>query len=189
MANKIYTRAGDSGKTGLLSGERVDKDDIRIEANGEIDEVTSSIGLLRAKLAPDHDWQDRLHRIQVELMNAMSHIAVSEEAKENMSLPLPTEEAALLENWMDEIEASLASASEFFLVPGGTEVAALCHIIRTQVRRAERRLYTLHKQSPVDDSILKMINRLSDLFYKLSRQELHRSGHDEERWKVFKQKD
>ena len=163
MANKIYTRAGDSGKTGLLSGERVEKDDIRIEANGEIDEVTSSIGLLRAKLSPEHDWQEGLHRIQVELMNAMSHIAVSEEAKEKMALPLPTKEAAFLEKWMDDIEESLGSASEHFLVPGGTEVAALCHVIRTQVRRAERRLYTLHKQSVVDGSILQMINRLSDL--------------------------
>lgn len=188
MANKIYTRAGDAGKTGLLSGERVDKDDIRIETNGEIDEVASSIGLLRSKLPQDHDWQAGLHRIQVELMNAMSHIAVTEEAKEKMTLPLPTKEAVFLESWMDAIEESLGSASEHFLVPGGTEVAALCHVIRTQVRRAERRLFTLHKISPIDDSILKMINRLSDLFYKLSRQELHESGMDEERWKVFKQK-
>ena len=188
MANKIYTRSGDTGKTGLLSGERVEKDDIRIEANGEIDEVTSTIGLLRAKLPPDHDWQENLHRIQVELMNAMSHIAVSEEGKAQMNLPLPTKEAAFLEAWMDAIEESLGSVSEFFLVPGGTEIAALCHVIRTQVRRAERRLYTLHKTSPIDASILQMVNRLSDLFYKLSRQELQRSGMDEERWKVFKGK-
>ncbi len=122
-------------------------------------------------------------------MNAMSHIAVSEEEKANMNLPLPTDEATFLERWMDEIEEALGTASEFFLVPGGTEIAALCHVIRTQVRRAERRLYTLHKQSPIDESILKMINRLSDLFYKLSREELHQSGTDEERWKVFKQKE
>ena len=187
--NKIYTRAGDTGKTGLLSGERVDKDDARIECNGDIDEVTSTIGYLRTKLPADHDWQKRLHRIQVELMNVMSHIAVTEEGRSKMTMPLPTEEAAFLEDWMDEIEDSLGSASEHFLVPGGTEVAALCHVIRTQVRRAERRLITLHHQDPVDPSILKMVNRLSDLFYKLSRRELHDSGMDEERWKVFKAKD
>lgn len=188
MANKIYTRSGDQGKTGLLSGERVDKDDIRIECNGELDEVTSTIGLLRTKLPEDHTWQANLHRIQVELMNAMSHIAVTAQARSKMTAPLPIKEEKFLETWMDELESSLGSASEYFLVPGGTEIAALCHIIRTQIRRAERRLFTLHKQDPVDASILKMVNRLSDLFYKLSRVELRQSGANEERWKFFKAK-
>ncbi len=189
MANKIYTRSGDKGKTGLLSGERVDKDDVRIECNGDIDEATSMIGLLRTKIPADHDWQAGLQRIQVGLMNAMSHIAVSENAPREHTVPLPTEEAAFLEVWMDKIEASLASPSKFFLLPGGTEVAAICHVIRTQVRRAERRLHTLNKQAPIDPSILQMVNRLSDLFYKLSRQELERSGVDEEKWRMFKNRD
>ncbi|MBH52776.1 MAG: ATP:cob(I)alamin adenosyltransferase [Opitutaceae bacterium] len=187
--NKIYTRAGDTGKTGLLSGERIAKDDIRIECNGAIDEATSTIGSLRAQLPPDHKWQQNLHRIQVELMNIMSHIAVTESGRDKMNAPLPVNEASFLENWMDEIEAGLGSASEHFLVPGGTEIAALCHVIRTQVRRAERRLVSLHRQDSVDPSILQMINRLSDLFFKLSRQELQDSGTDEERWKVFKSRD
>ncbi|MCZ6674913.1 MAG: cob(I)yrinic acid a,c-diamide adenosyltransferase [Verrucomicrobia bacterium] len=188
MANKIYTRSGDQGKTGLLSGERVDKDDIRIECNGELDEVTSTLGLLRSKLSEDHAWQTNLHRIQVQLMNTMSHIAVSSKAREKMTIPLPLEEATFLESWMDEIEITLGTASDCFLVPGGTEIAALCHVIRTQVRRAERRLFTLHKIDPIDQSILKMVNRLSDLFYKLSRLDLQMSGVDEERWKFFKSK-
>ncbi len=60
MGNRIYTRAGDKGKTGLLSGERVDKDDIRIECNGHMDEVASTIGLLRTRIVADHDWQTRI---------------------------------------------------------------------------------------------------------------------------------
>ena len=119
-------------------------------------------------------------------MNAMSHIAVAESCSEKMNAQLPVNEAAFFENWIDEIEAELGSTSEHFLVPGGTGVAALCHVIRTQVRRAERRLVSLHRQDPVDLTILQMINRLSDLFFKLSRQELYDSGTDEERWKVFK---
>ena len=186
MGNRIYTRAGDKGKTGLLSGERVDKDDIRIECNGHIDEAASMIGLLRTRIAADHDWQHGLHRIQVSLMNAMSHIAISGNSARQPAVPLPTEEAAFLEGWMDKIEASLSSQSEFFLVPGGTEAAALCHVIRTQVRRAERRLHTLNRQSPMDPSILRMMNRLSDLFYTLSREELERRGVDEERWRLFR---
>ncbi len=186
MGNRIYTRAGDKGKTGLLSGERVDKDDIRIECNGHIDEVASMIGLLRTRIAADHKWQAGLHRIQVSLMNAMAHIALSQNAARQTTVPLPTEEAAFLEVWMDKIEASLASKSEFFLVPGGTEVAALCHVIRTQVRRAERRLHTLNRQAPIDPSILEMMNRLSDLFYELSREELEQRGVNEERWRFFR---
>jgi ATP:cob(I)alamin adenosyltransferase len=90
-----------------------------------------------------------------------------------------------MEAWMGTIEESLQSTTEYFLLPGGTEVAALCHIVRTVIRRAERSLVQLHEEDPVDPSILIYVNRLSDLMFKLARQETHRSGATEERWRLF----
>ena len=72
---RIYTRGGDKGRTGIHGGERVDKDDIRIEANGTLDEVNAQIGIVRALLPSEHEWQDVLGKIQRELMVVMSHVA------------------------------------------------------------------------------------------------------------------
>ena len=87
---------------------------------------------------------------------------------------------------MEQIEDSLESTTEHFLLPGGTEVSALCNVVRTVVRRAERNLVELNEMDPLDPSILKFINRLSDLMFKLCRQEIHRSGATEERWHLFR---
>lgn len=184
---KIYTRSGDKGRTGLFDGSRVDKDDIRIECLGTIDEVNSTIGLLRSKLAMDHPWQLQLQTIQVELMDSMAHVATPSTA-ENKYGTLPIQADKRLEAWMDEIEEKLTSPTDSFLLPGGNETSALCHMVRTQMRRAERRLITLNKQDPVDPSILKFINRLSDLFFKLSREAMEDASVTEERWKLFQYK-
>lgn len=186
MSGKIYTRSGDKGKTGLFDGSRVDKDDIRIECLGAVDEANTFIGLLRSKLSAEHRWQKGLQRIQVELMDSMSHIATpGESAKANLR-PLPEDSDQWLETWMDTIEAELQSATEYFLLPTGNEVAALCHVARVQMRRAERRLITLHKMDPLPAPILRFINRLSDLFFKLARQELETAQITEERWELFR---
>ncbi len=188
MSGKIYTRTGDKGTTGLYDGSRVDKDDIRIECLGEIDEVNSTIGLLRSKLAFEHTWQKGLQRIQVELMDSMAHVATPSSSPNKSRLTLTEGSDVWLEKWMDEIEASLPTATEYFLLPGGNEVAALCHVVRVQMRRAERRMITLNKQDPINPVILRFINRLSDLFFKLSREELEKAGITEERWNLFRYK-
>lgn len=185
MKGKISTRQGDAGKTGIVGGERVDKDDFRIECLGELDEANSSLGLLRSKLDASHDWEPGLRRIQTELMNLMSHVATPSAVAEKPRVPLPVDGAEWMESWMDEIEATLSGNSEYFLLPGGSEVSALCHVCRTQTRRAERRLVTLNKQDSVEPCILKYVNRLSDLLFKLSRQEQQRCGIDEIRWRLF----
>jgi cob(I)alamin adenosyltransferase len=87
---------------------------------------------------------------------------------------------------MQTIEDSLASETAYFLLPGGTEISALCHVVRTVVRRAERNLTLLNNADPLDPSILEFINRLSDLMFKLAREEIHRSGATEERWQLFR---
>ena len=86
---------------------------------------------------------------------------------------------------MEEIEESLATRTEFFLLPGGNEISAHCHVSRTQVRKAERRLISLNRIDPVDPSILRFANRLSDLLFKLARQEMARSQVEEIRWRPF----
>ena len=186
MAGNISTRAGDKGKTGIGGGTRVDKDDARIECLGDLDEANSALGLLRCKLPAAHPWEDGLKRIQTEMMNLMAHVATPSEIDPRPQSPLPTESSIWMEGWMKQIEDELESVTEYFLLPGGNEVCALCHMARTISRRAERRLITLHKIDPVDASILQFINRLSDLLFKLSREESHKQGLTEDRWRLFR---
>lgn len=182
---KIYTKTGDRGQTGLLGGVRVSKDDIRVDTYGTFDEVNSFIGLLRTKMDPNHSWQDKLHRIQVELMNTMSHLATPEDMREKNQMPLPEGMDVFCEDWIDEIENSLSSKSDYFILPGGNEISALCHVVRTQLRRGERKLISLHTNHKVERSILLFINRLSDLFFSLSRAALEEADLPEERWRAF----
>jgi ATP:cob(I)alamin adenosyltransferase len=186
MKGNISTKTGDKGTTGIGGGQRVDKDDIRIECLGELDEANSTIGLLRSKLDDQHDWEEGLQRIQTEMMNLMAFVATPSTSERKPQVPLPLDSAEWMETWLDKIEETLPSSTEYFLLPGGNEVAALCHVSRTQVRRAERRLITLNKLDLVEPCILKFVNRLSDLLFKLARQELERKGFKEERWRLFR---
>lgn len=184
---KIYTRKGDQGKTGVFGGKREYKDSPRIECNGAIDEANSTLGYLRAKLGVDHSWQPNLHRIQKDLMDMMSHLARPSDSNKENKNPKPVDGAEFCEQWMDQLEAEIDEPSDYFLLPGGTEISALCHMIRTQVRRGERRLVSLAHEDPdcVEDYIAAYLNRLSDLFFILARHEMHHSGVKEERWQLF----
>lgn len=184
---KIYTRKGDHGQTGVFGGKREYKDSARIECNGALDEANSTLGLLRAKLTPDHAWQPNLHRIQKDLMDMMSHLARPSDSSKVNPNPKPTDGAIFCETWIDALEASMIEPSDYFLLPGGNEISALCHVVRTQIRRAERRLVTLSKEDPasVEEYIASYINRLSDLFFTLARAEMASSSIPEERWQLF----
>jgi len=182
---QIHTRGGDKGTCALLGGSRVDKDHVRIECLGEVDEVNSFIGLLRSKLPVDHQWQQGLQEIQVTLMDSMTHLATPPEHASEVTTPLPTEQVLQLEQWLDAIEEKLPSTTDSFLLPGGSEVSALCHVIRTVARRAERRIVSLHKVEPVPPEILQFLNRLSDLFFKFAREDLAKHKIPEEKWKLF----
>jgi len=185
---KIYTRKGDQGKTSLSGGVRVLKDSPKIECNGTIDEANSTIGLLRAKLGQDHQWQNNLHKIQMDLMEIMRHIArpdytVSLDASQDL-----INGATFHENWMHELEMQMESPSNNFLLPGGNEISALCHVIRTQVRKSERRLTTVTHMEPIEEFITSYLNRLSDLFFIMARAEISNSNIDEEIWRSFRKK-
>ena len=182
---KIYTKKGDSGKTALFGGSRVDKDDVRVECYGTLDEVNSTIGLLRAKLGPEHEWQPKLHKIQKDMMDMMSHLARPSDCKKENPNNKPLDGADFCEQWIDELEAAMTSKSDYFLLPGGNEISALCHVVRTQMRRGERRLVSLMKIDTIEAYIPAYINRLSDLFFILSRVEMDKAGVAEEKWQLF----
>jgi len=182
---KIYTKKGDTGTTGLFGGKRVYKDDIRVDCVGTLDEANSTLGLLRAKLGTEHPWQARLHKIQKDLMDMMSHLARPSDTKKVNTNPMPEDGATFCEAWIDELEGAMTSPSDYFLLPGGNEISALCHVVRTQIRRGERKLVSLMKQDEVHDAIPAYINRLSDLFFTLARAEMDKAGVAEEKWQLF----
>lgn len=184
---KIYTRKGDTGMTGVFGGKRESKDSARIECNGALDEANSTIGLLRSKLGNDHEWQTNLHRIQKDLMDMMSHLARPSDSKKVNPNPKPIDGAEFCEEWLDALEAGISSPSDYFILPGGNEISALCHVCRTQIRRGERRLITLMNEDPdcVEEYIVAYINRLSDLFFTMARAEMDKEGVAEEKWQLF----
>lgn len=181
---KIYTRKGDDGTTGIFGGERVSKDDIRIEANGTVDELNTVIGIVRSLLADHDEWQKWLFDIQMELMACMSHVATpSAKRKENPNT-LRNDLSPIFEERMDTMNAAMED-NGYFILPGGTQVSAQLHHARVIARRAERRLCSLHRQDPLPMSILKFVNRLSDLFFVMARYEMYRQHWTEEKWKSF----
>jgi ATP:cob(I)alamin adenosyltransferase len=182
---RIYTRGGDKGKTGIHGGERVEKDDIRIEANGSLDELNSSIGMLRAMLGEDHTWQDNLFFIQSSMMLVMSHVATPSAIREKNPNKLPEELDIFCEKWIDSLLEEMQNKSDYFILPGGNMISAQCHIIRTISRRAERRLCSLNKKDKLPETITRFANRLSDLFFILAKAEMDKVGKEEEKWKAF----
>lgn len=180
---RVYTRTGDKGTTGIHGGTRVPKDDIRIEANGCLDELNAVMGIIRSLLPAADTWQELLHTIQKELMVVMSHVATPSEVV-NPNPLFAAELTVRCEQEMDTMTAELQD-NGYFLLPGGTPVSAQLQFARTVSRRAERRLWTLHRQDPVSEDILRFINRLSDLLFVMARMEMQRQNWPEEKWQEF----
>lgn len=180
----IYTRTGDKGMTGIHGGERVAKDDIRIEANGTLDELNATLGIVRTLLPADDPLQEILHGIQRDMMSVMSLVATPSAKRETNPNSLPQDLVSGCEELIDRF-TELSGTSEAFLLPGGTPAAAHLQLARTVCRRAERHLWTLHRQDQLPQEILQYINRLSDLLFTLARYDLQRQGWPEERWQSF----
>ena len=164
MANrlsKIYTRTGDTGTTGLGDGSRVAKDSLRIEAIGAVDELNSALGVLLAEAMPD-DVRAGLHAVQHDLFDLGGELSIPGYSS------VGPQHVTRLENELDRYNAALPPLMEFIL-PGGSRVAALCHITRTVCRRAERRVVSLNSAEPLSPSLQHYLNRLSDLLFVLCR--------------------
>lgn len=182
--DEIYTRGGDKGRTGIHGGERVDKDDIRIEANGTLDEVNAEIGIIRALLPAEHEWQSLLGKIQMEMMAVMSHVATPSAIRDKNPNKISDDLVLVCEEQIDALSAKMED-NGYFILPGGSLVSAHLQLARTIVRRAERRLWTLNRKDPVSPGIMQFVNRLSDLFFTMARYEMFRQGNAEERWQSF----
>jgi len=178
---KVYTKTGDKGKTGLIGGTRVAKNDVRLEAYGTVDELNSYVGLLRAFIS-EEGIKDTIVDIQNQLFKIGSYLAVDTSVSEIRSeFKLEEVRIELLEKEMDKLESSLPPLTGFVL-PGGHEATGICHVARTVCRRAERRVIDIREMYEVDDWIVRYLNRLSDFLFVLSRHLSNYYGVDEIQW-------
>ncbi len=181
---KIYTRKGDKGETSLFGGRRVSKDDIRVEAYGTVDELNSALGLAVARL-PEAlgEWRERLVSIQSDCFTLGAILATPQKgaAKPEHIPELAESRVETLEDWIDELDEELEPLKAFVL-PGGSEAAAVLHLARSIGRRAERRVVMLGKNEEVEPVVLKYLNRLSDLLFTLARAANARSGESDVEW-------
>ena len=184
---KIYTRTGDEGMTGIHGGERVPKDDIRIEANGCLDELNTLLGIIRSMLPETDEWQEKLYFIQYSMMIVISHVATPSAIRESNPNELPQDLDKFCEDWMDVMMSQLED-NGYFILPGGTPLVAQLQNARAVARRAERRLWTLNRTDEVPGEILRFINRLSDLLFVMARFEMQRQQWSEEKWMKFSYK-
>jgi cob(I)alamin adenosyltransferase len=173
--DRIYTRGGDAGETSLGDGRRVRKDDDRVAAYGEVDELNAVLGALRA--AGASRWDAWIARIQNDLFDVGADLCVPEEeradrssTRERTRLRVDPAQVAWLEARCDEVNAELAPLGSFIL-PGGSPAGAALHVARTVCRRAERAVVRLAAAEPVNADALAYVNRLSDLLFLLARAE------------------
>lgn len=184
---RVYTRSGDSGDTGLVGGTRVPKDASRIEAYGTVDELNSIVGLARvfnaetaAGMARDR-LEGILKRVQNELFDLGSELATPPDAVYEGMFRIGADEVKALEHLMDECQQDLEPLNSFIL-PGGGRVSAFLHQCRTVCRRAERIVLRLSREEDIGPGPLRYLNRLSDLFFVLSRWIAKQSGEPEYLW-------
>ena len=181
--NKIYTRTGDDGTTGLVDGSRVAKASSRIEAIGKVDEANSAIGLAAASLESGaHD--DALFRIQYDMFDLGADLATpapdADFAPSEMVLRVTQEQVDWIEQAIDGLNESLEPLSSFVL-PGGSEAAARTHVARASVRAGERAVTALAAEEPINPAAVAYINRLSDYLFVLARV-LNDNGADDVKW-------
>ena len=173
--SKITTRTGDGGETGLGDGSRIAKDDIRIDAIGDIDELNSWIGVLRTELSDDDEYQAMLNQIQHDLFDLGGELAVPGYQA------LTNQPVLELEEHLQIFNDALPPLKEFIL-PGGSVCGASCHMARSVCRRAERTLVKASRESDISELALQYINRLSDLLFVFARVLAKRKGGREILW-------
>jgi cob(I)alamin adenosyltransferase len=175
---KIYTRGGDTGETGIYGGERVRKDDLRIDAVGSVDELNAALGVA-GTITPDAQIKEELLNVQNELFAAGWDLATPLSA----NVPRLTGQQTLrLESMIDLFEVELPALTNFIL-PGGSGDAAALHSARCVCRRAERAVVTLMSETEINSEIERYINRLSDYLFVIARVANHRLKVDEIIWK------
>ena len=179
----IYTRTGDAGETGLFGGGRVPKDHARVQAYGDVDELKSVIGLVRAT-QPVHFHDELLETIQRDLFALGGQLATPDPERVREALAkaeLSAARVTLFERTIDEADAELPPLRAFVL-PAGSPKAAAFHLARTVCRRAERNVVTLSHHAEIPELFIIYLNRLSDLLFTLARLANHREGAGDVTW-------
>ena len=165
---KIYTGFGDRGKTRLYGGKIVDKDNLRVEAYGNIDELNSVIGLVKTYIRNDLLLDD-LQNIQNNLFVLSAELATPDDGnKKSLDMAITDEKVKDIEKKIDRLDSQLDPLKNF-ISPGGSREAAVCHLARAICRRGERAVISLNKTEPVNSHIIVFINRLSDYLFVLAR--------------------
>jgi cob(I)alamin adenosyltransferase len=178
---KLYTRSGDDGSTGLFGGDRVQKDDPRVEAYGCVDELNAFVGqaLCGVKTLQDNAPQqvpDILTTLQSRLFDLGADLATPHESKHESKIHrIDATHVTQAERWIDEIDAQNSPMTHFVL-PGGTELAARLHIARTVCRRAERAMVKLARHETVNPHAIIFVNRVSDLLFAMARLANRKAG-------------
>lgn len=173
--SKIYTRTGDDGTTGLGDGSRIEKDDIRMQTIGTVDELNCLIGVLITQLDADDAFQAMLLKIQHHLFDLGGELCIP-----GYQL-IEQAQVDWLEAEMDSINDELPALKNFIL-PGGNPAAAQCHLARAVCRRAERNIISMGKTTEVQTPASKYLNRLSDLLFVCARSLARRNGGEEILW-------
>jgi cob(I)alamin adenosyltransferase len=173
--SKIYTRTGDDGSTGLGDGTRVAKESLRVEAYGTVDEANSALGTVLAVPALSPDISRCLTQVQHDLFDLGGELCIPGHVM------IGAAHIERLEQELDAFNAGLPALKEFIL-PGGGQAAAACHLARAVTRRAERRCWSLARAEAVSPEALKYLNRLSDLLFVVARV-LARSADGEVVWR------
>lgn len=181
---KIYTKTGDDGTTGLLSGRRVDKHNIRIKTYGTIDELNVWIGMIR-NFEMDKNTQNTLTVIQEELMSIATQLAddraLNVSKKVKTLKPTGLNNILFLENQIDLITKELPKLKNF-VIPGGHSIISYTHVARCSCRKAERLISKLNNKESVPNLIIAYINRLSDYLFTLARKFTHDMNVNEIKW-------
>ena len=163
---KVYTKTGDKGTTSLVNGTRVGKDDVRLEAYGTLDELSAFIAVL---MDSTEKYNDVFKRIQERLLVAECLLATDETSELRKQLPQMEEsDVEGIEQFIDEMNATLKPLNSL-IIPGGNLLASKCHVCRTVCRRAERSVVRMSRQHEVNPVIMRYLNRLSDMFFVMSR--------------------
>lgn len=169
----IYTGTGDDGTTSLIGGTRVGKDHVRVQAYGTIDELNAHLGMLAVVVDNDNTRQF-IEKVEHNMLTIGCCLANEQKSEYGLC----DEDIAVLQNAIDELEASLPPMHSF-IIPGGTEATARANLCRTICRRAERELTTMRREYEVEQNIMTYINRLSDYLFLLQRQLLNG---EEKKW-------
>lgn len=178
--SKIYTRTGDKGDTGLGDGTRVDKDHVRVEAFGTVDELNSIIGMVLANDIPKN-IQDCLNKIQHHLFDLGGELCIPGHSA------LDENYITYLESILDGFNDNLPKLKEFIL-PSGGKATSVCHLSRTVCRRAERRVVTLAKEENISPLSIQYLNRLSDLLFVIARVLARHENGSEVLWQPYQDK-